>query len=48
MFFFNKEECGGSKTYYYQITDDDSIMGKPKYIQNTTKLLMEMCLNKII
>ncbi len=25
-----------------QITDDDSIMGKPKYIQSATKLAMEM------
>jgi hypothetical protein len=25
-----------------QIIDDDNIMGKPKYIQNKTKLAMEM------
>jgi len=24
-----------------QITDDDNIIGKPKYIQNATKLAME-------
>jgi len=25
-----------------QITDDDNIMGKPKYIQTATKLAMEI------
>jgi hypothetical protein len=38
----DSEIYGGDIIVLKQITDDDNIMGRPKYIQSATKLAMKM------
>jgi hypothetical protein len=42
LLILNSEIYIGDIIVLKQITDDDNIMGKPKYIQSATKLAMEM------
>jgi hypothetical protein len=42
MLIWDNEIYIGDIIVLKQITNDDNIMGKPKYIQSKTKLTMEM------